>query len=106
MGTILNLTLVSEDQRQAQIAINITLAAMNRLIQIFDYRQPASALASLNRQGFLTETPSELVQVIQRAAYFSELVGGAFDVTVKPVLDAYRQGRQPSDAEINPSITV
>lgn len=100
MGTILNLTLVSEDKRQAQKAINITLTAMDHLIQIFDYRNPSSALARLNRQGILTEAPSELVQVIQRAAYFSELTGGAFDVTVKPVLDAYRQGRQPTDSEL------
>jgi len=100
MGTILNLTLVSEDERQAQKAIQITLSAMNRLIQILDYRRPSSALACWNRQGVLADAPLELVQVVQRAAYFSELTQGAFDVTVKPVLDAYRGGRVPTDDEV------
>jgi FAD:protein FMN transferase len=101
MGTILNLTLVSEDEGQAQRAIEITLAAMNRLIQIFDYRRPSSALARWNRNGILTDAPLELVQVIQRANHFSKLTQGAFDITVKPVLDAYRDGRRPSDDEID-----
>lgn len=96
MGTRVHLTVVAEDRWRAQSAIETTFGAMERLIAYFDHRQPASPLASLNRNGALDAAPPELIDVLQRAVAFGELTDGAFDVTVKPLLDAYRIGANPT----------
>jgi FAD:protein FMN transferase len=92
MGTRINLTVIAEDSRSAQAAIETTFAAMERLIAYFDHRQPASPLATLNRSGRLNEAPPELIKVLARAVAFGNLTGGAFDVTMKPLFDARRAG--------------
>ena len=96
MGTRVHLTVSAPDRQSAQHAITTTLAAMTRLITFFDHRQPASPLATLNRNGALDAAPPELLDVLQRAIAFGELTGGAFDITVKPLLDAQRAGTDPT----------
>ncbi|HQX12097.1 MAG TPA: FAD:protein FMN transferase [Thermoflexales bacterium] len=92
MGTRIHLTLVGPDAGAAQNAIETTFDAMARLVDVFDHRQPASALARLNRDGQLATAPAELLDVLQRALDYGALTNGAFDVTVKPLLDARRDG--------------
>lgn len=96
MGTRVHLTISAQDRQSAQRAVTATLAAMERLIAIFDQRRPASPLATLNRNGYLDAAPPELIDVLQRAITFGELTGGAFDVTVKPLLDARQTGADPT----------
>lgn len=92
MGTRVHLTVVGADADAAQAALEATFGAMARLIAVFDHRQPTSALAELNRTGRLASAPAELRDVLQRALAYGALTGGAFDVTVKPLLDARRDG--------------
>jgi thiamine biosynthesis lipoprotein len=92
MGTRIHLTVVAEDSRRAETAITATFDAMARLIAHLDHRQPTSALATLNRRGYLAAAPDALVEVLQRAVAIGDLTAGAFDVTVKPVLDARQAG--------------
>lgn len=90
MGTRIHLTVVAEDAALARTAVEATFTAMARLVACLDYRQPASPLAQLNRSGRLDAAPSELTDVLARAVAFGRLTEGAFDVTVKPVLDAHQ----------------
>jgi thiamine biosynthesis lipoprotein len=66
---------------------------MELLIKILDHRRQTSALGRLNAQGALRDAPIELLEVVEKALEFGELTEGAFDITVKPVLDAYASGR-------------
>ncbi len=88
MGTVVHLSVVSPDQTQAESALKTTFNEMQRQILIFDHRNPLSPLGILNRTGELSEAPAELVDVIRRASEFSRLSDGAFDITIKPVVDA------------------
>lgn len=92
MGTIIHLTLITPDLAHGQAVINATFAEMERLITYFDHRQPGSLVTRLNRQGRLSGAPPELVDIIGRAIDYGKLTGGAFDITVKPLLDVYRSG--------------
>jgi thiamine biosynthesis lipoprotein len=98
MGTQINLTVVAPDRQQAAAAIATTFGAMERLIAYFDHRQLASPLAVLNRTGDLPVAPPELLDLLQRAIAFGELTAGAFDVTMKPLLDARQAGGGDSAA--------
>ncbi len=92
MGTIINLTIFADDLEAGQAAIQATFTEMERLIQILDHRRQTSALGQLNQQGLLMDAPPELVEVLHKALEIGELTGGAFDVTIKPILDAYSSG--------------
>ncbi|MCG3209041.1 MAG: FAD:protein FMN transferase [Anaerolineae bacterium] len=100
MGTVINLTLVAASESHGRAAIEATFAEMQRLIACFDHRQPASLITQLNRQGRLTGAPPELIELLTQARRYSELSGGAFDVTVKPLLDAWRAGQAVSSAAV------
>jgi thiamine biosynthesis lipoprotein len=97
MGTVVNLAVIGDDATAARQTIADTLAEMERLIALFDHRQPHSPLARLNQTGQLADPPAELTAIIQQAQQYGDLTGGAFDISVKPLLDAHRAGL-PIDA--------
>lgn len=94
MGTVINLTIYSDDQDQARSAVEATFAEMERLIKILDHRHQHTALGQLNARGSLSDTPRELLDVLGKALEIGELTGGAFDITVKPILEAYAAGER------------
>ncbi|MBE9524304.1 MAG: FAD:protein FMN transferase [Chloroflexi bacterium] len=94
MGTIINLTLIARTRDEGQKAVQTTFAALENMVRIFDTRQQDGPLARLNRDGHLENPPSELVAILEQSIAISELTNGAFDITVKPVLDAYQAGSQ------------
>ena len=93
MGTPVHLAIVAPDHATARNAIALTFAEMERWVAILDHRRPESPLSQLNSIGALTEAPPELVEVVAMAIAMGHLTNGAFDVTVKPILDAYRAGQ-------------
>lgn len=90
MGTVLNFTLVSADKQQAELAINATIDSMRDLVSVFDHRDPVSALSILNRSGSLYDPRPELLTLLSQSREVTRASDGAFDVTVKPLIDAYR----------------
>jgi len=99
MGTVIHLSVIAGNTGAAQNAVEAAFAEMARLIAIFDHRQPASPLAQLNQTGALVSPPTELVEVIQRAQQYGRLTRGAFDISVKPLVDAYQNGLSDTAAQ-------
>ncbi|MBE0672479.1 MAG: FAD:protein FMN transferase [Anaerolineales bacterium] len=93
MGTIINFVIVAESENAAHDAIQDTVDEMRRLIQMYDYRLADSPLGRLNANGITHHTFPELIATIQQSLHFSLLSQGAFDVTVKPVIDALQENR-------------
>lgn len=96
MGTLIHLALVTDDERQGERVVGATFAEIERLVQILDHRNPQATLAQLNETGALADAPDELLTVLDQALAYGALSGGAFDVSVQPLVQAYRQG---SDVE-------
>jgi thiamine biosynthesis lipoprotein len=97
MGTIVHLTVLTRDEAMGRAALDSTFGEMERLIGIFDHRRTTSTLAILNREGYLDHAPDELISVVRAAQRYSTLTDGAFDVTVKPLIDRYQSGRTDID---------
>ncbi len=89
LGTFITITLIDNDPDRATGAIEDTFAEISRLSSILSRHDPASKLSILNRTGQLTAAPGELVSVLEQAQACSELTGGAFDVTVLPLVELY-----------------
>lgn len=96
MGTIVNFVLIAESEEQVQSALQTTLDTMQHLIHIYDHRQLNGPLGQLNLTGTALHPPRELVATLQQALHYGELSHGAFDVTIKPMLDALQANHSPT----------
>ena len=99
MGTVVNLTVVSDDMANARVAIQACLNWMSDIEKVLSRFIPESQLSRLNKVGFLDKADPTLLQVIAESLKISQLSGGAFDISIKPVLAAQQAGRVPTDTE-------
>ncbi len=93
MGTIVNLTVCGPGEAVCREAISACLEHMGHLSRLFSTYEPDSPLSRLNRDGFLSAAPPELMDVLLLSRQLSELSNGAFDPTVLPLVALYRQYR-------------
>jgi thiamine biosynthesis lipoprotein len=87
MGSSVSISVPDADRARADMAIEAALAEMQQIEGILSRYRADSPLFELNHGGFLPEAPMELLDVLHRAIFFSDLSGGSFDVTVEPIVD-------------------
>ncbi|HEU5468273.1 MAG TPA: FAD:protein FMN transferase [Steroidobacteraceae bacterium] len=104
MGTRIAVEVWHEEPAEAEKAIDAVIAEMRRIDALMSTYKPESQLSKVNREAADGPVPvdPELARLVARALEFSEMSGGAFDVTYASVgyLYDYRAGRHPTDAEI------
>ena len=105
MGTFVALTAIHHSKDQAEEAFGRAFEEVNRLSALLSRHDQNSPVAELNRNGELSELPAELADVVSKSLYFYSFTGGAFDISVKPLLDLYQAsfdgGMQPEPAAIS-----
>ena len=89
LGTFITIKLIDTESERAKGAIEDAFAEIERLSLILSRHDPASELSILNNTGAMANASPELVGVVQKAVAFSDLTGGAFDVSVLPLLKLY-----------------
>lgn len=99
LGALASLELYHHDQDEAQVLIAECMTEIRRLSRIFSLYQPDSAITRLNRDGRQASPPAELVSVLTESLRYSQLSGGAFDVTVQPLWDLYAGHFSRPDAD-------
>ena len=97
MGTIVNLTVIGEDEGMAKTAVSTTLDHMANLESILSRHRADSELSTLNREGTLPNASDPLLKVIEQAHQISDLSNGAFDITIKPLVDLYQAHHSRSE---------
>jgi len=101
MGTAICVELWSEERAAGEAAIAAVIDEMHRIDREMSPHKPNSELSRINRDAGAGAVPvrAEMARLIVRAAEFSELSGGAFDITYAAVghLYDYRQGIRPSE---------
>lgn len=90
MGTRVSITTVVGSRHRAMDACGQAFDEMDRLIGLLNRYDPRSALSALNVAGRLDRPPPELHHVLDAAADVHRKSGGAFDVTVAPLLALFR----------------
>lgn len=95
MGTLLNLTVYSKDQEQAEAAVTAMFSRMQELESKLSCHQQDSEVGILNRTGFLAQPSKDLQAVLELANSVNKKTAGAFDITILPLLSLYqKQGQQ------------
>lgn len=108
MGTRIAVEVWHEDPAAAEAAIDAVIAEMHRIDALMSVYKPESRLSEVNREAASrpVQVEPELAGLISRALEFSELSGGAFDITYASVgyLYDYRERRHPTDAQIEAAL--
>jgi len=99
MGTTVHLTVVGEN---AAAAAGATLARMAELEGQLTRHRTESEVGRLNAHGFVAQPSAALLDVLALAREMHTLGDGAFDVTMLPLLEAYRaaQPALPDEATL------
>lgn len=106
MGTLVSVSGLGRTQDRVEEAIGRAFAEMDRLIGTFSRFDGGSALTALNDAGRLDGPPPELSYLVSRALRYHAITGGAFDISVEPLVNLFRERLggvrpvAPSDAEI------
>lgn len=109
MGTMAELTLYGSkaDAEKAADIVQDTFLEVEKVCNIFN---PASEISMLNKTAY--EKPFKcgklLWDILMQSKRFHTLSGGAFDITVKPLMELWgfyrKAGRLPSEKEISETL--
>ena len=108
MGTRIAVEVWHEDPAAAAAAIDAVIAEMHRIDELMSHYKPESQLSRVNREAASAPVAvdRELADLIVRALEYSEITGGAFDISYASVgyLYEYREHRRPTEAQIQAAL--
>jgi thiamine biosynthesis lipoprotein len=104
MGTFVAMTAIHSSKDEAEQAIGLAFEEIDRLNSVLTHFETSSAVGTFNAAGKLADPPAEVLELVARSLYFNRETNGAFDITVKPLVDLYKNSfagdRKPTDVEI------
>ncbi len=111
MGSFVSITAVHGSHTLAEHSIGVAFEEMDRLTGLLNRFDSTSALSYLNDTGSIAGAPPELSRVVESSLAVGRTTGGAFDITVKPVIDLFRDpvsyeplGSRPDDQQITAAL--
>ena len=106
MGTFVTITLLASSEEEAQDACTAAFAKIQRVDSLMSTYRADSEISEANRRAGTEPVPlsDETMEVLALSAKYSELSGGAFDITIVPLMKlwkaAQRDGTMPDAAAI------
>lgn len=91
MDTFFTITVYSDKPETAETAIRSAFNEIKKVEFELNVYIDDSEISRLNRKKILESPSKDLELNIARSLYFSNLSGGAFDITVLPILDLYNR---------------
>ena len=105
MGTAVKVELWAEDRRSGEAAVAAVMDEMHRIDRVMSPHKPTSELCRINREAARqpVQLSEEMHRLVERAIDFSQLTGGAFDISYAAVgqLYDYRRRVRPTAAALD-----
>jgi len=98
MGTFINMIIFHPSQGEAEDAMGRAFEEINRLTGLMTRFQTTSCIGHLNASSYLNGVPPEVMDVLRSSLHYHGMSQGAFDITVKPVVDLYQQSFRTNNA--------
>ena len=109
MGTIVTIEIIGT-KTNAETTINSAFKEIDRIEKIMTTFDSNSEISILNAEGQVDNVSDDLIYVIEQSIYYGNISDGAFDVTIKPILDLWKTkiiaGEYPTGQEINETLTL
>lgn len=90
LGTSVTVTVLHAQKDSGLEAITAAFGEMERIERLMSSYDPGSEVSRLNKNGSIEADP-EVARLVERALYFSRLSGGAFDISVQPLLELFEK---------------
>jgi thiamine biosynthesis lipoprotein len=93
MGTFARIVAAAKEASTARKCIEAGFDEMRRIDSVMSDYKPDSELSKVNREAFANpvKVGPELFGILHKSVEFSQLSGGAFDITVGPLVDLWRK---------------
>jgi len=111
MGTVLSIEVAAPSTESAVALMPKLWAESERLDNIFSRYIPGSEINLINREAGHEPVPvsTDMMTVFTRAGEISRLTGGAFDITVGPLMELWGffpkiKGKVPPEAEVKKAL--
>lgn len=87
MDTVVTVTVVSSSEDEAEKAIEKVFNELKRLEEVFNFYSDQSEVAGINRKAGIepVKVSEDMMDLLKKAVYVSELTEGAFDITTGPL---------------------
>ena len=106
MGTFARVVAVSDSEDTAQLCVEAAFDELTGVDDMMSDYKAESELSRVNKNAFdePVKVSGALMEVLLAAVEYSRQTGGAFDVSVGPVVDLWRQaerdGQKPTDEQL------
>ncbi len=109
MGTIVTIEIVGT-KTNAETTINSAFREIDRIEKLMTTFDSNSEIGILNAEGQVDNVSDDLIYVIEQSIHYGNISDGAFDVTIKPILNLWKTkiiaGERPTGQEINETLTL
>lgn len=103
MDTTVTAAIYDSDTEHAVQTVNKAFGRVAQTDEIMSSYKNDSQLNKLNENNRLEDASEELLFVIGRSTYYSNISNGAFDITIKPILDLWSAKFSPGGTYQPPS---
>lgn len=103
MDTEITVKVFAPNESEGFRVINEAFEEVEKIDSLMSPSKAESQLNLLNTEGIGEEADPAFLYVLERSRYYSELSGGAFDITVKPVLDLWAEKYGPTGPHTPPT---
>jgi thiamine biosynthesis lipoprotein len=100
MDTSVTVTVYAPDEIQAKQAMDAAFSRIAEIEKIVSRFDEASELSRLNHKGTIESPSPELKELITLSLEYNKTTGGAFDITVLPLLNLWTNGLSQEPPEI------
>lgn len=106
MGTFVRVVVVAKDQETTRDAADSALAEIEEVDRLMSDYKDDSEISRINRDAFKqpVKVSEPTFEVLQKSVEAGRLSGGAFDITVGPLVDLWRRAGEanstPTDAQL------
>jgi len=107
MGTVLNLIVYGTERNTIEAALDATIKRMLALENRLSRFLPSSEVSQLNINGSIDNPGPDLCRVLKISHRVSQQSGGAFDITVLPLVEInqqYHGDRKPDKASLTTAL--
>lgn len=112
MGTLVSMTLIHPSKGESEEGMGRAFDEIGRLAGLLNRFESTTAVAQLNREGYLRDVPPEVAHVVERSLYYHGLSRGKFDITVKPLIDLFKEkfggesSEPPTEQELKEALAL